>query len=558
MRGISSGTVFVYILATILMSFTSPMSPQAHAQEQNSPQLAYSTIPREDTAPQDFDTQQQNIQQASLGGFDVEGPQNSPNIQQAGLSAIAAQIGATMKANLLAQLQMLVQTLITQFLTLGGLLDFLFFEQNQSEQDIMDASNTEGIVVDFMLSFIELIGLDAFANQYRKNTQTVFTLNQRARLTSAPSLTRMCQMSSARSSSVVSYIQQRRASTDISTDIFNRSRGVGRPGGRPDAGGGGGGSGSGTGDGSGDGAGDDVLNVSEEGEIGDLVERFNNQFFLWCDPNDEGGNLEGICINDNTNPFRNQFTPQWRFTNGIWDEEYINNDINFAKAFLHPDRITLDKDNPRDLNRIAMAHFQTNMFPVVLNNLDEDTLKRAVIDGEAGDTDVLEYLLARRRFEAMRSIAQKTFGELQARREGMQPNEALLDYVAQLLGYADYDTAKSETNDFNPGDESDIQKVETAKIFNSLGEEPSMAAILEVMARMQYLSPVFFADLASTDPGFINSRVLEAGAIRSVVMKELLDSMLRTEALTSSLLELNLRDYKEKVIDQGSYLSSGN
>lgn len=79
-----------------------------------------------------------------------------------------------------------------------------------------------------------------------------------------------------------------------------------------------------------------------------------------------------------------------------------------------------------------------------------------------------------------------------------------------------------------------------------IGERPSYFAMLEVMAKKIYQQPEFFTNLYDT-PANVRRKDVAMQAVDLIVGRDLYQSELRSEALYSLLLEMELSRYQEEI-----------
>lgn len=594
-------TLSVILIAGLTVSTALGSAVPTYAQTQNTPsteRYAFTPLPQQNEYgeivkvstsvkdPQD-QNQNENIQNVGITGFELEERGQSPNVTEVQAIA-AATVGqwnlAVLKARLETALRRLVDELSTLF-SFSSIMSFLGVQTQLNEQDVADAQQVERAATDSLWGAINLMARDYQANLRKKTLQDAFELENIDRIQEPQSIGIACDIVSRRLGATAREYRAQNHRTFRATVAGNLSSGVasfGSSGNFTGASGGNGGGGSGSvnggGGGSGSGGGNGITTTEEEATKGpqEADEAYFNEILpRWCNPDGEGGKLNVICDDQYTSIRPGKYYD---------DIDHINRDSNFAKAFFDYNSLTIippalleQGDNVRlerfsefdtqKINYQATSDFIRNLFPTSFIPLEESKLKQGYDPetGSAKDTNVVQYLVNKRRFDALRSIPQATFAELQARRVGAedtQVNYELQAHIVEVLGIvipgieADKQGAiETYYKNLLEKDENNEVLTPQEEIMLSIGLNPSKEALLEVLARRQFTSPTFLTKILGNDPDQdLKPEILESSAMRSIVMKDLLDSMLRTEAITAGVLELMVRDLKDDIEDLNNSL----
>ena len=149
-------------------------------------------------------------------------------------------------------------------------------------------------------------------------------------------------------------------------------------------------------------------------------------------------------------------------------------------------------------------------------------------------TSSTEKYLDLRAIYAKRSVAQNSFAALVAMRTAGDPGSApYVKAVMRELGIAD-----------------------TAEIEKLLGVNPSYFAQMEVLTKKLYQNPMFYTELYDK-PANIERKGAALQAIGLMQDRDLYNSLIRSEAVMSVLIETQLEREQEKITNAGGRVTTG-
>lgn len=228
------------------------------------------------------------------------------------------------------------------------------------------------------------------------------------------------------------------------------------------------------------------------------VEQFTRMF---CDINDNNQGLEPMCGPMNALRQRN-----------------ANKDVDYTRFIDTKRTIDVDfSDNTLTEDEEAVIAMQNYIFA-------HDVFYRpsgGALDVEANQSDYYDS----RAVVAKRSVAQNSFNTiigLKSRGASNSPRP----YMGALL--------------------QQLGVTSNTEITEMIGERPSYFAMLEVMAKKIYQQPEFFTNLYDT-PANVRRKDVAMQAVDLIVGRDLYQSELRSEALYSLLLEMELSRYQEEI-----------
>lgn len=250
----------------------------------------------------------------------------------------------------------------------------------------------------------------------------------------------------------------------------------------------------------------DVL--SFEGTTSDDTSRIKNFQSTYCQKTDNGGVLEQLCTNVDTAP------------------ERLNIDVDFTRNV--ESRLTIDvdmtqagdpTDDQKDIFALAANLFSHNLPPKMT---PQDL---AVKDGRVVLEAATRYMDLRAIY-AKRSVAQNSFAALTAMRSSGDDGSA--PYTKALI------------KELGITSDDEINKL--------LGEKPSYFAQMEVLTKKIYQNPSFYTQLYDK-PVNVERKGAAIEAISLMQDRDLYNSLLRSEAVLSVLLETMLMKEQSKVIN---------
>lgn len=296
--------------------------------------------------------------------------------------------------------------------------------------------------------------------------------------------------------------------------------------------------------------------ISTESVTSDLQARITKFTQTYCQKADNGGTLQYLCKDAGSLPERRNIDVD--FTRNVESRLTLDIDMNDSRdSELAAAREQLDElggdaivrqamqqriadleaagaqDSPdkEDLFALSANLFAHNIAP----RIEPDEL--ATPSGQVYQDAAERYLDLRAVF-AKRSVAQNSFAALTAMRAS--GDEGSAPYTKALIKELGV-TSEEEINKF-------------------LGEKPSYFAQMEVLTKKIYQNPTFYTELYDK-PVNVERKGAAIEAISLMQDRDLYNSLLRSEAVLSVLLETMLAKEQAKVInalpDTGAYGAGG-
>lgn len=247
--------------------------------------------------------------------------------------------------------------------------------------------------------------------------------------------------------------------------------------------------------------------LSKNSDDSDILSRLDIFRTTYCDPADNAKGLAKLCPQSDKPTRRNM-------------------DIDFTRNI--ESRMTLDVDftgnnntaTPDEQDVFALA---ANLFShnVARRRLEPSLLART--DGKI-NLNVVESYMDLRAIFAKRSVAQNSFAAIASERAAGTPESA--PYVKALM--------------------KELGLTSPEEIEKFLGEKPSYFAQMEVLTKKLYQNPTFYTELYDK-PANIDRKTAAMQAIGLMQDRDLFDSLLRTEAVLSVLLETMLQKEQSKI-----------
>ncbi len=253
--------------------------------------------------------------------------------------------------------------------------------------------------------------------------------------------------------------------------------------------------------------------LSYQGEDSDVRSRLKAFTANYCDQADNGNGLNFLCRTAVTDPSRRNADVD--FTRSI--ESKLTLDMKFlpvdGDAGITPDE--------RDAFALA-ANLYANKItnPIQPESFAEKTGEKRV------RMTVAEPYMDQRAIFAKRSVAQNSFAALIAMRTSGDPGSA--PYTKAIM------------KELGINDDEEINKL--------LGENPSYFAQMEVLTKKLYQNPIFYTELYD-QPANIERKGAALQAIGLMQDRDLYNSLLRSEAVLSVLLDTQLRSEEDRVVN---------
>lgn len=253
---------------------------------------------------------------------------------------------------------------------------------------------------------------------------------------------------------------------------------------------------------------------AHEGRKSDRKSRAEQFKTTYCDTNDNNQGLVGICAGSGgvggTAPADNRKNKDIDFTRTLWGPLTLNINLNDAQA-------TEDETD-------VMA-LESNLYSHVVF---EDVLANAQLKDNLANQQMLMNM---RSIVAKRSVAENSFQALAAMKsQGTTDNAGTAQYlqaaIQQLNGDITADQAKA-----------------------LIGENPSYYAQMEILTKKLLQDPQFFTDLYDK-PANVARKGVALQAISLMQDRDFYKSNVRSEAILSVLLELEVMNAQKKVQDE--------
>lgn len=249
--------------------------------------------------------------------------------------------------------------------------------------------------------------------------------------------------------------------------------------------------------------------LSTESVDSDIRSRLKTYIENYCDQADNANGLSKLC------------------TASVPAPERRNIDVDYTRNV--ESRLTLDLDllpgnqdpspDERDVFALSANLFAHNVPP----RIDPEILGHS--DGRIRKNAVERYMDLRSIF-AKRSVAQNSFAAITSQRAaGTEESAPYTKAILRELGVSD-----------------------TTEINRLLGEKPSYFAQMEILTKKIYQNPVFYTELYDK-PANIERKGAALQAIGLMQDRDLYNSLLRSEAVLSVLLETMLENEQEKVVN---------
>ena len=250
----------------------------------------------------------------------------------------------------------------------------------------------------------------------------------------------------------------------------------------------------------------DVLSI--QGDSSDIVSRMSRFRTTYCDPLDNASGLDVFCKDADS------------------ASERRNIDVDFTRNV--ESRLTLDIDMTQDG---ADTDDQQDLFALSANLFWNNVAMRIDPEKLANDQGLVREdgagrLLDLRAVYAKRSVAQNSFAALAAMRAS--GDEGSAPYTKALI------------KELGITSQDEIEKI--------LGEKPSYFAQMEVLTKKIYQNPSFYTELYDK-PVNVERKGAAIEAISLMQDRDLYNSLLRSEAVLSVLLETMLMKEQSKIVN---------
>lgn len=248
--------------------------------------------------------------------------------------------------------------------------------------------------------------------------------------------------------------------------------------------------------------------VSGGGEKQDRESRINLFITKFCNKTDHAGALTKLCKDSNPDP------------------EQVNMDIDYTNAI--DTKLTLEVDPLKPIYENP-SQDEENLFAISSNLFGNKVLPKisdARLMQNGNPTNNVQYLLDIRALAAKRSVAQNSFAAITSLKT--QSNGQGAPFLKAFL---------KETGITDP------------EIEKKLGEKPSYYAQMEMLTKTIYQNPSFYANLYD-NPVNVERKGVALLALELMQDRDIYESLLRSEAVLATMIEVLLRDEQTRVQEE--------
>lgn len=254
--------------------------------------------------------------------------------------------------------------------------------------------------------------------------------------------------------------------------------------------------------------------ASYEGPKSDVISRLDQFINVYCDPNDNNGDLDNLCQDqERTGPGRKN--KDIDFTRTV--ETQLTLDVDFTGANVGD---TDERPDEEDIFALASNLYANEPLP----RIDDAKMSSPEVIREQGDRVLLDL----RSIAAKRSVAQNSFAAITGMRtaggpEGAPPTSR--DFMYAIM----FDLGLNED-----------------EVTEMIGERPSYFAQMEVLTKKLYQNPNFYTELYDK-PVNVERKAAALQAIGLMQDRDIYRSLLRSEAVLSVLLESQLSKQQDTI-----------
>ncbi len=248
--------------------------------------------------------------------------------------------------------------------------------------------------------------------------------------------------------------------------------------------------------------------LSGDGEVQDRKSRLNLFIDKYCNKTDHAGALTKLC--ENSSPIPEQINMDIDYTNAIGDKLTLEFDA-LKPGSTAPSQ---DEENVFALSSYLFGH---KILPGISDSL-------LVANGQP--TSNVQYLLDIRSLAAKRSVVQNSFAAVTSLKA--QGDGAAAPFLKAFL---------KETG------------IEDEDIENRLGEKPSYYAQMETLTKTIFQNPSFYANLYDK-PANVERKSVSLLALELMQDRDIYESLLRSEAVIATMIEVLLRDEQTRVTEE--------
>ncbi|MCB1558714.1 MAG: hypothetical protein KDJ50_07340 [Alphaproteobacteria bacterium] len=243
---------------------------------------------------------------------------------------------------------------------------------------------------------------------------------------------------------------------------------------------------------------------SEEGGAKERKARYDQFVKTFCDPQDYGNAMSNVCPTAPTDKTRNL-------------------DVNYTR--LVDAKRTLNLDFRGNTAKASPSTDEEAVMALASNLYAHDVLERIPAGAltDADESDNRTTYLDQRAIVAKRSVAENSFNA--------------------IVGMKSLGAANSETYMFKVLENLGLPAADASKY---LGTKPSYDAQMEVLTKKLYQDPEFYVRLMDT-PANVERQYAALQAFGLMQRRDMYESVLRSEMLLSTVLEMEISEYQDEV-----------
>ncbi len=248
------------------------------------------------------------------------------------------------------------------------------------------------------------------------------------------------------------------------------------------------------------------VTTRDNGTLGDKNRRLKNFIKAYCNPQDNGMGLDYLC------------------KKGGGTKDRQNKDVNYTQTLETPLTLKIDLTKTVTPDTEDVLALSANLFAHDVT----PKIKEAYLNPINGKPQEPAYqlLLATRALAAKRSVAQNSIASITGlKAEGSPEATPFIYAVMKEMG-------------------GTSMEIETIQKY--LGENPSYFAQMEVLTKKIYQNPVFFTELYDK-PANVMRKQVAVKAVELMQKRDMYRSLLRNEAIFSTMLESAISDQQKKI-----------
>ncbi len=252
--------------------------------------------------------------------------------------------------------------------------------------------------------------------------------------------------------------------------------------------------------------------ISKESSQSDMRSRIDNFIKIYCDQADNGNGLRTFCPTATPTIARRNIDID--YTRNIESRLTLDMDFTASRTTPTPDE--------QDVFALGANLFSHNIAPQISPSMLADAQGNIRLSA-------VERYMDLRSIYAKRSVAQNSFSAITGMRTSGDTESA--PYTKRLI--------------------QELGITNQTDIDNILGVKPSYFAQMEVLTKKLYQNPVFYTELYDK-PVNVERKGAALQAIGLMQDRDLFNSLIRSEAVLSVLLETMLQKEQDKVTNSGA------